>query len=127
MAKLEPRPGDQGVVNAKGKTDAELAGWWKERVALLAAVPTDVARAGAIVPMMRELAELPDAERRRQTRARIQAVVASASDQRQRVMAGARLAGAIDPELVKADQDLAQQIAAEIPGAADLWQQTGTR
>lgn len=123
MAKPETRPYDEGVAQARGKTDAELAEWWRQRVGLLAAIPSDVARAGALIPEMRELSFLPEGERRRQIKARMQAVVAAPSDQRQRLFASVKLAGAIDPELVRSDQQVAERLVPEVPGAAEIGQQ----
>jgi hypothetical protein len=120
MAKLEDRPVDSGVAGIRGKDDAAAVEWWKGRFAKLAGVPTEVARAGALLPQLRELSRLPDPERRRLTKARIQAAVAIPGDQRQKVMSAMSLASAIDPALVKSDQDLAQQLAAEVPGAAEM-------
>ena len=127
MAKLEERSYDEGVAQARGKTEQELAEWWRQRVALLAAIPTDVARAGALVPQMRQLSLLPADERRRQIKARMTAVVAAPSDQRQRLFAGVKLASAIDPALVRSDQELAQQLVSEVPGASEIDAQIGNR
>lgn len=120
MAKVEERPIDPGVVALKGKADAEAVEWWKGRFALLAGIPSDIARAGALLPQMRELAHLPEAERRRLTKARMQAFMAVPSDQRQRVLAARKLASAIDPELAQSDDQVTAALAEEIPGAADF-------
>ncbi|MBI2773277.1 MAG: hypothetical protein HYX56_02125 [Chloroflexi bacterium] len=125
MAKVEDRPVDAGVAQLRGKDDASAVEWWKGRFALLAGVPTEVARAGALIPQIRELSRLPDAERRRLTKARLQAAVAIPADQRQKVMSALSLASALDPALVKGDQDLAQQLAAEVPGASDMLMRQG--
>ena len=117
MAKLEERPVDAGLAGLKGRDDAAAVEWWTERFALLAGIPSDVARAGAIVPQFRELSHLPEAERRRLTRARVQAFVALPADQRQRVLAGRKLATAIDPTLVASDDAVSAQVAGEVPGA----------
>lgn len=123
MAKLEERAVDAGLGPLKGKDDAALIEWWKQRFGLVAGIPTDVARAGALVPQMRELARLPDAERRRLTKTRMQAFMTVPTDQRQRVLAARKLAGAIDPELAKSDDQVTAALAAEIPGAADFAKQ----
>src|SRR5688500_5879946 len=107
MAKMEDRPVDSGVAGVKSKSDAELLEWWKQRFTLLAGVPTDIARAGALLPQLRELSRLPDAERKRLTRERIKAFVSLTSDQQQKIMAARRLADANDPELGKSDDAVA--------------------
>ena len=120
MAKLEDRPVDSGVATLKAKDDAALVDWWKQRVALIAGIPTDVARAGALLPQLRELSRLSDADRRRVTKARMTAVVAAPSDQRQKVFAALGLAMAIDPPLVKGDQEVVNALVPEVPGASDI-------
>ncbi len=126
MAKVEARPVDSGVVAQKGGDDAAAVEWWKQRFALLASIPTDVARAGAIVPQFRQLAELPEAERRRLTRARMQAFLAAPLDQRQAVMAARKLANAIDPALLRSDDAVVQQLVPEVPGAEEIQRQLGS-
>lgn len=117
MAKMEDRPVDSGVAGVKSKSDPELLEWWKQRFTLLAGVPTDIARAGALLPQLRELSRLPEAERKRLTRERIKAFVSLTSDQQQKIMAARRLADANDPDLGKSDDAIADPIAREIPEA----------
>ncbi|MGH2379310.1 MAG: hypothetical protein ACRDGT_12670, partial [Candidatus Limnocylindria bacterium] len=73
MAKVDERPVDAGLAGLKGKSDPEVLDWWKQRFELIAAIPTDVARAGALLPQMRELSHLAEPERRRLTRERMKA------------------------------------------------------
>lgn len=120
MAKIEQRPVDAGLAEARGKDEASAVEWWKQRFALIAAIPTEVARAGALLPQMRELSRLPDAERRSLTRARMLAFMALPGDQRQAVMTARKLTYAVDPELVKSDDAVAEQLAADIPGAKEF-------
>ncbi len=127
MAKPEDRSFDEGVATARTKSDTELAEWWKQRVALIAAIPSDIARAGALLPQMRQLSLLPDDERRRQTKARMAAVIAATAEQRQRIFTSVKLASAADPTLVQSDQQLASSLAAEVPGAAEIARQMGGR
>jgi hypothetical protein len=117
MAKTDERAVDAGLATAKAKTDPDLREWWKQRFELLAAIPTDVARAGALLPQMRELSRLPDAERKRLTRERIKAFVSLTGDQQQKILAARRLADAADPDLGKSDDAIANPIASEIPEA----------
>lgn len=118
MAKIEDRPVDSGLVTARGKDDAALVEWWKERFGLIAGIPTEIARAGALLPQMRELSRLPEAERRRLVKARIQALMGLPSEQRERVLSARKLTYAIDQPLVQADDAFAGQVAAELPGGA---------
>lgn len=124
MAKLEQRPVDSGVAQLHGKDDAAVVEWWKQRFALISAIPTEVARAGALLPQMRELSWLPESERRRLTKLRMQAFLAAPADQRQLVMSARKLTYAFDPELVKGDDQVVQQLVPEVPGAADIARRT---
>ena len=123
MAKIEQRPVDSGVAAAKGQDDAALVKWWKQRFALIAGIPTEVARAGALIPQMRELAALPEVERRRLTKARMLAFVALPADQRQQVIAGRKLVNAIDPELARSDDAVATALAPEVPASDEIRRQ----
>jgi hypothetical protein len=127
MAKPEDRAVDSGVAQLRGKDDAAAVEWWKQRFALIAGIPTEVARAGALLPQMRELSRLPETERRRFTKLRMQAFTSVPSDQRQLVMSARKLTYAFDPPLVKSDDELVQQLVPEVPGAADMAQQMGQR
>ncbi len=120
MAKIEERAVDAGVAQLRTSDEAAAVEWWKQRLSLTAAVPGEIARAGAWLPQLRELSRLPEADRRRLTKARMQALVSLPMDQRQRVLSATRLALAADPELVKSDDALVQQLAPEVPGAADM-------
>jgi hypothetical protein len=124
MAKLD-RPVDSGLVTLKGGDDAAAVDWWKKRFALLAGIPTDAARAGALVPQFRQLAELPEPERKRLTKARMTAFVQTPGDQRQAVMAARKLANAIDPALLSSDDAVVQQLIPEVPGADEIQRQIG--
>jgi hypothetical protein len=126
VAKLEARPVDAGLQALKSVDDAAATEWWKKRFALLAGIPTDVARAGALVPQFRQLAELPEAERKRLTRARMKAFLQAPGDQRQAVSAARKLASAIDPQLLASDDAVVQQLIPEVPGAAELQGQMRT-
>jgi hypothetical protein len=116
MAKLEQRPVDSGVNAAKGKDDAALVEWWKDRFAKIANIPTETARAGALLPQMRELSRTPEAERRRLVRARIQALTSLPSDQRERILSARQLTYGMDRALVQGDDAFAGQVAQELPG-----------
>ncbi len=126
MARIEARSVDSGLVTLRNENDAAAVDWWKKRFTLLAGIPTDVARAGALVPQFRELAGLPEAERRRLTKARMQAFLQTPADQRQVVIAARKLANAIDPALLASDDAVVSQILPEVPGAEELQRQMGS-
>lgn len=125
MAKIEERPVDSGVAELAGRDDAVAVEWWKQRFALIAGVPGDIARAGALLPALRQLSRLSVADRRRLTKARMQAFLAIPGDQRQRILTARTLAAARDPELTASDQAVVDQIIPEVPGAADMQRQMG--
>ena len=125
MAKVEDRPVDAGLTSVKGKSDAEVLEWWKQRFALLAAIPTDVARAGALLPQMRELSQLPEPERRRLTRERMKAFMSLGSEQHQRILAARKLTYAADEALVKSDDAIADSLAREMPEAQEFGKRLG--
>ncbi len=126
MARIEARSVDSGLITLRNENDAAAVDWWKKRFTLLAGIPTDVARAGALVPQFRELAGLPEAERRRLTKARMQAFLQTPADQRQVVIAARKLANAIDPALLASDDAVVSQILPEVPGAEELQRQMGS-
>jgi predicted component of type VI protein secretion system len=123
VAKIEARAIDAGLVALKSADDAAAVDWWKKRFALLAGIPTDAARAGALVPQFRQLAELPEAERRRLTRARMQAFLQAPGDQRQAIIAARQLASAIDPRVLASDDAVVQELVPEVPGAEEMQRQ----
>jgi hypothetical protein len=126
MAKLDDRPFDAGLANVKGKSDAEILEWMKQRLVLVAAVPTDVARAGATLPMLREIAQLPVAERRRLTKLRVQAFQSLSADQQEKLVVARKLGNASDPQLLADDAAVIRELKGEVPGVDDILQRIGT-
>src|SRR4029078_12321806 len=55
MATKEERPVDAGLAALVGKSEQELIDFWKQRFTLIAAIPMDTARVGALTPQLREL------------------------------------------------------------------------
>ncbi len=110
MAKKDDRPIDVGLAALSGKDDATLLEFWKKRFALVAAIPSDVARVGALTPQLRELTRLPDAERERLTRARMVAFAQLPADVRQRISDARKAAWTVDPEVLQKDQTLVEKI-----------------
>ena len=123
MAKPEARAVDPGLLSILSADDAAAIDWWKKRFALLSGIPTDAARAGALIPQLRQLAELPEADRRRLTRARMQAFLQVPGDQRPAILAARHLASVIDPALLASDDAVVQQLVPEVPGAEEMQRQ----
>jgi hypothetical protein len=125
MPKVEQRAVDEGIVQLAALDEAGTIEWWKKRFGLIAAVPTEIARAGALLPQMRQLSRLAETDRRRLTKARMQAFLSLPTDQRQRISAAKKLALASDPELVKSDDALVERLIPEIPGAQEAAREMG--
>ena len=125
MAKLDERPVDSGLANVRGKSDAEVLEWMKQRLTLVAAVPTDVARAGATLPMLREISHLPAEERRRLTKLRLQAFQSLSADQQEKLVVARKLGNASDPQLLADDAAVIRGLKGEVPGVDDILQRIG--
>lgn len=110
------RPVDSGVAELAGKSDAELVEFWKRRFEMLAAIPVESARVGALTPQIREVTRLSDGERRRVTTARLQAFAQLTGDQQGRIRAARRGAFTVDPEMMEGDERLIAELARDIPG-----------
>ncbi len=109
--KKDERPVDIGLASLHGKSEAEAVDWWEKRMQLIAAIPSELARVGAMTPQLRELSRLPHVEERtRLTRARLVAF-ARLPDETQRVLLAAReKAWAVDRGVLEADQKLVDEI-----------------
>lgn len=113
MAKKDDRPIDVGLANLSGKDEAAALAFWKTRMEMVAAIPNDIARVGALTPQLRELTRLPEAERERLTKARIVAFAALAPDVRQKVGNARREAWKIDHDVLEKDQAMVEKL---LPG-----------
>ena len=110
-SKKDTRPVDQGLAALTGKSEGELIEWWKQRFMLIAAVPSDTARVGALTPQLRELSRIESQdERRKLTRARIIAFAQLPQDKRQVITAARQKAWDIDPAVLEADQKLVEEL-----------------
>jgi hypothetical protein len=116
MAKKDDRPIDVGLAALKGKDEATATEWWKERFGLIAAIPSDIARVGALTPQLRELSRLSDDERRRLTRARIAAFATLPQDQQAKITTARTAAYEIDRPLLESDESLVQELRSSVPG-----------
>ncbi len=109
--KKDTRPVDEGLAALHGKTEAEAIEWWKQRLTLIAAIPSDTARVGAVTPQLRELSriEIPE-ERKRLTRARLIAFAQLSQDKRQLLTDARTRAWTIDPGVLESDQKLVEEL-----------------
>src|SRR2546430_17738116 len=86
MAKKDERPVDAGLAALVGKSEQELIDFWKQRFGLIAAIPVDTARVGALTPQLRQLVRIQNREeRKRLTAARMKAFVQLPSDPQERI------------------------------------------
>lgn len=111
MAKNDDRPIDVGLAALKGKDEPSLVEWWKTRFGMIAAIPQDIARVGALTPQLRELTRIADdAERRKLTRARLVAFSQIPADQQRLVTEARKKAWEIDRGVLEKDQKMADEI-----------------
>lgn len=110
MAKKDDRPIDVGLAALAGADEATAIEFWRKRLALVAAIPSEIARVGALTPQLRELTRIDDVERERLTRARILAFAQLPVDQRRVIVAAREAAWKIDPAVLQKDQTLVDKI-----------------
>jgi len=111
MAKRDDRPIDVGLAALSGNDEAAAIEFWKKRFGLIAAIPSDVARVGAMTPQLRELTRMAnEAERERLTRARIVAFAQLPPDVRQKIADARTAAWNIDRAVLEKDQALVDKI-----------------
>ena len=109
--KKDTRHVDEGLAQLLGSDENTAIQFWKKRFELTAAVPSEVARVGALTPQIRELTRVSDMEeRKRLTRARIIAFAQLSPDQRQAMAAARRKAFDVDPAVLADDQKLVDEI-----------------
>jgi len=117
VAKKDDRPIDVGLAALAGKDEATAIEWWKQRFGLIAAIPQELARVGAITPQLRELSRLDPAERRRLTKARMTALIQIPAEQQAPIMAARKAAFAVDRALLDSDEAIVQDLISSVPGA----------
>ena len=111
MAKKDERPIDVGLAALSGNDEAAAIEFWKKRFQLIAAIPNDIARVGALTPQLRELTRISnDTERERLTRARILAFAQLPMDVRQKIVDARQAAWDIDKAVLEKDQALVDKI-----------------
>ncbi|TMF75734.1 MAG: hypothetical protein E6I18_10995 [Chloroflexi bacterium] len=118
MAKKDDRPVDAGLALLRGKSEQELIDFWKQRFALISAIPVDTARVGALTPQLRELVRIADrAERKRLTTARMKAFTQLPADQRERITKTREAAYNVDRGVLEEDQRMVDEILPTLPEA----------
>ncbi len=111
MARKDDRPVDVGLAALLGKDEPSLIEWWKQRMGLIAAIPQDTARVGALTPQLRELTRISDmAERRKLTRARMVAFAQLPEDQKNVLRAARQRAWEVDRGVLETDQKLVDEL-----------------
>ena len=111
MAKKDDRPLDVGRAALSGNDEAAAIAFWKKRFELIAAIPNDIARVGALTPQLRELTRMAsEPERERLTRARIVAFAQLPQDVRQKITDARKAAWNIDKGVLEKDQALVDKI-----------------
>ena len=118
MAKKDERPVDAGLAALVGKSEPELIDFWKQRFGLIAAIPMDTARVGALTPQLRELVRIQNREeRKRLTTARMKAFTQLPADQQERISKTRKAAYDIDRGVLEEDQKMVDEILPTLPEA----------
>jgi hypothetical protein len=118
MAKKDERPVDAGLAALVGKSEPELIDFWKQRFGLIAAIPMDTARVGALTPQLRELVRIENREeRKRLTTARMKAFTQLPADQQERISKTRKAAFDIDRGVLEEDQKMVDEILPTLPEA----------
>ncbi len=111
MAKKDDRPIDVGLAALIGNDEAAAIAFWKKRFELIAAIPNEIARVGALTPQLRELTRMSnDAERERLTRARIIAFAQLPADVQRKMSESRKAAWSVDKAVLEKDQALVDKI-----------------
>jgi hypothetical protein len=118
MAKKDDRPIDAGLAALLGKSEQELIDFWKTRFGLIAAIPIDTARVGALTPQLRELVRIENREeRKRLTTARMKAFTQLPGDQQERITKTRQAAYDVDRGVLEEDQRMVDEILPTLPEA----------
>lgn len=118
MARKDERPVDVGLATLSGKDEAAAVEWWKQRLQMVAAIPIDTARVGAMTPQLRELTRLADpAERKRLTRARLIAFAQLPPDVREKLQLARQKAADVDRGVLEADQKVVDELLPTLDAA----------
>jgi hypothetical protein len=110
-SKKDTRPIDVGLASLVGSDEAAAIEFWKKRLEMTAAVPSEIARVGALTPQMRELTRIDNVdERKRLTKARLIAFAKLRPEQQQLLAAARRKAFEVDRGVLEADQKLVDEL-----------------
>jgi len=121
MAKKDDRPVDAGLAALRGKSEQEAIEFWKHRFGMIAAIPVDTARVGALTPQLRELVRIDDREeRKRLTAARMKAMLTLPPDVQDRILKTRQAAYNVDRGVLEEDQKLVDELVPTIPGAQSI-------
>ncbi|TME38374.1 MAG: hypothetical protein E6I57_09240 [Chloroflexi bacterium] len=113
--KKDTRPVDVGLASLGGKSENELIEWWKQRLELIAQVPSEIARVGALTPQLRELSRIESAEeRKRLTKARLIAFAQLPQDKRSIISDARKKAWDVDRGVLEADQKLVDELMPQL-------------
>lgn len=122
MAKKDDRPVDAGLAALRGKSEQEAIDFWKHRFEMIAAIPVDTARVGALTPQLRELVRISDLEeRKRLTAARMRAFAQLPKDQQDRIMSTRKAAFSIDRGVLEEDQRMVEELIPTVPEAQNAY------
>ncbi|MBI3522539.1 MAG: hypothetical protein HY071_05485 [Chloroflexi bacterium] len=111
----DDRPVDVGLASLKGKDEPALIEWWKQRFGLIAAIPSEIARVGALTPQLRELSRVTDEqERRKLTRARMTAFAQLPEETKALIRAARQKAWDVDRAVLEADEKLVQELLPQL-------------
>jgi hypothetical protein len=121
--KKDDRPIDAGLAALLGKGEQEAIDFWKRRLGMVAAIPVDTARVGAMTPQLRELVRIENVdERKRLTAARMKAFVQLPADQRDLLLKTRAAAFNVDRGVLEEDQRMVDELLPSIPEAKPYFQ-----
>jgi hypothetical protein len=127
--KKDTRHVDEGLAALGGKSESELIEWWKQRFILIADIPSDTARVGALTPQLRELSRISDQEeRKRLTRARMIALPQLDAAKRELIADARKRAWDVDRGVLEADQKIVDELLPTLdPSIRAAYPQPGPR
>jgi hypothetical protein len=109
------RPADVTLREMVGKPESEVIAWWTTRWRQIAAIPVGTARAGAIIPMLREVSALSKDQRLAMTKSRVLGFVELDQQEKDKVFEARKLAARLAPELEQDDRQVMLEILPTLP------------
>lgn len=104
--------------HVRALNEDELRAWWHESLTTLAAEADGEKRVASLISILRMLQQTDPTERRRLTRARMRAAIASPPPVRDVVFATRAAAAKREPALIADDELVVQELMPTIPEAA---------